>query len=428
MLPSRSVLRSLSLVVLGLGCQAESPAGQTAAGAEPAKPDAAKPDAAKPDAAKPDAAKPDAAKPDAAKPDAKQRIRDSAATSREADAKFIVLLDEGRAASKAKDYPLAMTKLAAALAIRPGHGAALGELGWAAFNAGKLDDAESYTRKAMLDATENGRRGALLYNLGRIHEARGLTAKAIEQYETSLAVRPNPTVEQRLAELRAAPPEASPAAVAGSASAQALCDPPSPDDDLGLTCTCEVVDSKTGEGQGWTEVALLVTACEGDWSSRTHELVVLESTGWRSLGAFMTEYGGGTDHGEGEATLEFVELDPSVGLEVRITTQYQDWASNGYNDELDAREFAVAEQNTQIVCGAADGGWCVTLPTLLSDTTFLFGDNGVDVPNEGKPSFEASLSFDGLGSVTFTTTDPAWQGTKRLREIEPVDRFPAFVP
>ncbi len=422
-LASSRLVHALALASM-LACSAQAPEpGKPTAKSDTGKRDAGKADADKAEAGKREVTSAEQVKP---KRDVEQRVRAKAKTSRETEGKFQILLDAGREASKAKDYPLAMSKLHTALAIRPGHGGALGELGWAAFNAGKLDEAEGYTRAALLDAADNNRRGALLYNLGRIDEARGDSATAISQYESSLAVRPNPTVEQRLAQLRAATPTAvvAPTRVAGAealcsaqAQAQAIAD--------SVECTCEVVDATSGNGQGWLEAAQLVTSCQGDWSIEMHDLAVRDADGWRNVGTFMTGYGGGTDHAEGSARLELVELDPSVGLEVRITTQFEDWASDGYDETIDGRVYAVSEQATTIVCGADAGGWCVTLPTSLRSGTHAFAENEVDAITS---EFEATLSFDGAGSVSFTTTHAQWSGTKQLRAVVPVDGFPFFVP
>jgi tetratricopeptide (TPR) repeat protein len=110
-------------------------------------------------------------------------------------------LDAGRKAVKAKDYATGITELEAAVAINPFHGKSLGELGWAYFNAGKLDEAHKRLTLALEYADNDASRGAVLYNLGRVAEAKADTTLAIELYTRSLAVRPNDTVAARLTSL-----------------------------------------------------------------------------------------------------------------------------------------------------------------------------------------------------------------------------------
>ncbi|MEM6290680.1 MAG: tetratricopeptide repeat protein [Myxococcota bacterium] len=70
------------------------------------------------------------------------------------------------------------------------------------FKAGKLDQAEAYCVAGLRDNAGSGddaARGAMLYSLGRIEEARGNSDRARSLYQRSLAVRPgNEGVQSRL--------------------------------------------------------------------------------------------------------------------------------------------------------------------------------------------------------------------------------------
>lgn len=112
-------------------------------------------------------------------------------------------LAAGRKAVKAKDYAAGIAAFEAALAIDANNASALGELGWAAYNAGDLDKAERFTRQAIASASQDKTRGAVLYNLGRILEDRGQKDEAAVSYQRSLQLRPNDTVSGRLAALQA---------------------------------------------------------------------------------------------------------------------------------------------------------------------------------------------------------------------------------
>lgn len=73
------------------------------------------------------------------------------------------------------------------------------------FKEGKLDAAEAACAEGLLENVDTGddkARGALLYSLGRVEEARGQTGRARLAYARSLALRPgNVAVQKRLAGL-----------------------------------------------------------------------------------------------------------------------------------------------------------------------------------------------------------------------------------
>ncbi len=126
--------------------------------------------------------------------------RDEAEKARAA---LAVHLSTGRKAVKAERYAEGITALRKAKALGPMSAKVLGELGWALFLHGALDEAEHELRAALHVATAAKRKGAILYNLGRVEEARGQTELAADLYRQSLAARPNDTVKARLVSLGA---------------------------------------------------------------------------------------------------------------------------------------------------------------------------------------------------------------------------------
>lgn len=110
-------------------------------------------------------------------------------------------LHQGRAEVQARAFDRAVLAFEAALAARPDDAAALSELSWAAFEAGQLDKAESAARAAADRATSPALRGASLYTLGRVAEARGDLAAAVSAYRESLTARPDRVARDRLAAL-----------------------------------------------------------------------------------------------------------------------------------------------------------------------------------------------------------------------------------
>ena len=114
---------------------------------------------------------------------------------------YVTALREGRALVKNKDYAGAIAKLDAALAVVEGDATALSEIGWAALQAGDLERAQDATTRSIAAAENPKLKAASLYNLGRIAEERGDKDAAKQAYTESLALRPNDTVEKRLAKL-----------------------------------------------------------------------------------------------------------------------------------------------------------------------------------------------------------------------------------
>jgi tetratricopeptide (TPR) repeat protein len=194
---------------------------------------------------------------------------------------MLAMLNEGRKLVQDGDAAGGIAKYEALLAIAPHYGPALGELGWVEFKAGKLDDANAHTLRAVSATEDPNKLGMLLYNLGRIAEERGQRDAAIGHYQASLALRPNDTVAKRLADLQAAAPTEPPLpvppptlpSVAGAEpdrSGLALLG----NDLANLDALCELAgrDSLCGEGSGCE----LVATPDG---ATGHGLLNVEDTG-----------------------------------------------------------------------------------------------------------------------------------------------------
>lgn len=194
--PPRPALVAAALAALAGGCGgrtsptpapaagSEAPtAGSARAGEEPAPPGADADAAVEPPAPRPPPPVP---------------------VTREARAEYKRRLLAGRKAAKAARWPQAITELEAALAAIPGDERALSELSWAALSAGDFERARIAGHLSVRAATDPAVKAASLYNLGRVEEATGHAAEAAARYRESLALRPNRTVEERLAGLGAA--------------------------------------------------------------------------------------------------------------------------------------------------------------------------------------------------------------------------------
>ena len=146
---------------------------------------------------------------------------------------------QGRRLAQARRWGEAARAFEQALAIIPMDGWALSELGWAAFQAGDYDLARTANRDAVRASTDRNARAASLYNLGRVAEAIGNRSLAAQHYQASLEIRPNRTVQRRLAGLGQDVPK--PGTVDYS--------PCGPTSDLDALCRCVVAHYSLDPGR-----------------------------------------------------------------------------------------------------------------------------------------------------------------------------------
>lgn len=200
---------SILIALTSLGCPAATDSAGEGKAVDAKAPAKAPADANTPaDAKIPDTNSPDAKTPDPAIADKRAKAKAKITGADDAElakrrAQMLAALNEGRKLVKDGDVEGGIAKYQALLAIAPNYGPALGELGWAEFKADKLDDAHAHTLRALAEADEPNKRGMLLYNLGRIAEARGQNQAAIDHYQASLVARPNDVVAKQLADLQA---------------------------------------------------------------------------------------------------------------------------------------------------------------------------------------------------------------------------------
>lgn len=206
-------------------------------------------------------------------------------------------LGEGRKLSGQKKYAEAIVALQAALVANPGEPAVLSELGLAAYMLKDYAKAETWTRQAIANNATPSIKGAALYNLGLILEARHDTKGAIAAYVESLDVRPNSIVRTRLGKLspdaaKATEPFA-PAALQPMASVDAFCKAlPAPEQG---TCACTTIKpAPLTLGGAFTDAQIIVRDCpywEGaDKGERFHYLAVKVARGWFATDSELGDY------------------------------------------------------------------------------------------------------------------------------------------
>lgn len=158
--------------------------------------------------------------------------------------KYSQLLRKGRELQAKKDYVKAMVAFDDALKVAADDATVLTEMGWTAYLAKDLDQAEKYTRKALANQATPSVRGAALYNLGLVREAKADRKGAIAAYSASLKERSNATVRAALAKLDPAAAAAldpfKPQPLAGPfKSVDDYCKTTTkPDDDAEWQCEC----------------------------------------------------------------------------------------------------------------------------------------------------------------------------------------------
>jgi Tetratricopeptide repeat len=114
--------------------------------------------------------------------------------------RFQAALSEGRRLHQLRDYEGARVAFSRALEVVPGDARTLSEQGWSALFAGRLDDADAALRhaEAVVSADDPRLSASILYNRGRVAEARGEDAEAIAAYQRSLRLRPHPATYRHL--------------------------------------------------------------------------------------------------------------------------------------------------------------------------------------------------------------------------------------
>lgn len=286
------------------------------------------------------------------------------------------LLAEGRTLERAGDHDAAIDRYERALDIAPGDATLLGELGWALFRANRLDAAFVQTRDAYERATHDDQRGMLLYNLGRIAEARGHGASALELYRRSLAARPNAIVRARIEALNGVVPRAGEIPVEEwvrsyvvqgepAASLEALCDTLVSDagDDEGPRCSPALEGAAIGE-RGILEAGFVTVTGVDMADDEVHHLVARTERGWFVVGDAGSDYYGPSSLNGGESSqhVEVRDVIPGGSLELVATitmdTSWAEWCEAGG----DVRE-------TMIVCGViADRIGCYLEVTTRSSS------------------------------------------------------------
>jgi tetratricopeptide (TPR) repeat protein len=339
----------LVCLLIGMACDTEQPDVDAAATA-PAQASAtaeATPAAGDPPAKASDEkdSSPDAITPDTGKTPKQPPPKPDAATAKKNAAAFSAALAAGRTAVKAGSHDEALARFDEALKLDPNHPGALGERGWAAFKKGDLVEARRSTERALGHVKSDKRRGALLYNLGRIYEAEGDVEKAIDQYALSLAARPNDTVRERRAGLGAKRPEPPAPPPPGDSAAgleklgQRIIDEDFYCEDA-VDCGCEsiqVVESPDPEAHVQAAAVLSCGAFVSGMGEENNAILAVRTStrGWQDVARIADGSMPGISYISNEydlLALKFEQLfsggDPELRVRIRERNNDGDYASN----------------------------------------------------------------------------------------------------
>jgi len=374
------------------------------------------------------------------------------------------LLAEGRRLAQAGDHAGAIERYERALAIAPGDATLLGELGWALFRANRLDDAFEATRDALERAETEQQEGSILYNLGRIAEARGRANEALELYRRSIAARPNEVVRARIVALGGEAPGAGEVPVEAwvtspvvegepVATLEAVCDALAPgwrertEHDEGDLCEPRLSQAVTG-ARGILEAGIVTLESAGSADLARNHLVARTARGWFVVAEAGADYYGPSSMNGGESSqaLAIRDVIPGGPLELVATvTTSESWAR--------WCEGGSASSTIMRVCGViGDRIGCyleVTTASSSSSGTWRDGEGWAAAGGEEEHAREVcadsgdeatasvagasetiEVAIDEAGRVTFTGRDGDRERVRPAALAAPIElaRVPCLAP
>jgi len=355
------------------------------------------------------------------------------------------LLDAGRVAVRKKDYATGIAKYEAALALDPVEPRLLGELGWALFLDGRLEEARARLYDALIYNRDNDSRGAILYNLGRVAEAQQQRPTAIEFYRRSLALRTNDVVRARLESLGAGDEASEHPGCAfeprkaewtfdlcaayvkeigtGTCDANDLAETPVVVDAAGTPMGGEKQTRLLAEFPGdWTLHVFRVEHQE-DWTTEIVLAVVRDRTWWTSVIAVESNPGVGyvSESAWVQATKQ---LDPSAAHGLGLLLQWSHDANDG-DYMINELETLSQAYESLLVLPAADAG--ATAPPEWKVTVRTRFEWGIDrfLEDVDPPDVRHS---EGFGKKRTLRSEARWLGATEEVEIRVLPDTPTASP
>lgn len=287
----------------------------------------------------------------------KANARDAGATlTAQQRATVLRELKEGRRLSRAKDWPGAIKAFERALAVSPDDARVLADLGWVAFQANDLARADSANKRALANAKEPQLRAPILYNVGRVAEAKGEKDVAKKAYTESLALRENAEVKKRLDGLGGSAPSGTedPAGALackdGATSIDALCKCLLSRDDL-MTLGDDKPTCKKMESAPILHPRLSILEWGTDGTGeRVHLLVVREGDKFRPVAELGRDYEPGAFGVHNEAEVKGGELQRVHGHELVVVKSEQ----HDNDANLAGIELCIDDRKLDTVCAMGE--------------------------------------------------------------------------
>lgn len=356
------------------------------------------------------------------------------AKGHEVRAQFLSHLKKGRKLVQSKNYKAGIEELDKARALDPNNAVILSEIGFAAMLSDDLALAKEANEASVRFARQDKLKAASLYNLGRVAEKQSDNQAAIDYYRRSLALRPNDTVQKRLAALTddttpAAPQRTTCALTKHDAyDLKSLCLEIIPDGAV-VDTMCMNPDSnyfvdkkdqltfKT-PNTGFDRVELMWYHTEEDAWTEYFNLVIFDSDGKTTYStpiAMVYNPGAFGIHEDlDRVTYELEDLtgDGKAELIVRV-------GHGRYDSDMGIAEFETESTTNILIIGEVDG-----TPTLLTNIVEKYHYERDNLEFEGEeldPSlkskdlpitskFDVNLSFDKKGNLITKASQPGKNG------------------
>ena len=360
---------------------------------------------------------------------------------------FPAKLNAGRKAVKAGDFEAAFAAFADARELRPHDASVLGESGFAALKAGKLAEAKRWTEAAIDRAHKPGRLGALYYNLGLIAEAGGDPRAAKQHYARSLSLRPNATVEGKLAALGEV------AAPRGAQELDAYCEQRAAEQECmseaeseamaeesgGLEeywCGCSIIKhikAEPHDGPILEAAIVLIGVEEKPYMIETRSVLAIKTTdgGWQEahavLNSWMREFvDSETDEGK-IASVEFRDITPAPGLE--LLAHYDRYHNDPPDLDTEQTDMVDTTERGTVLCGGPEPR-CGRWQTYRSIATSEYEDWDYGEPTTITTELNTEFTAEGvkLSVKTGSATDESWKGLEGAHSFEQVVSSSVFSP
>jgi tetratricopeptide (TPR) repeat protein len=299
------------------------------------------------------------------------------------------------------------------------------------FQQKRLGPAAAHTSRALLLEPEGRRKGALLYNLGRIAEDQGEPDKAADHYRRSLAVRPgNGEARKRLDALTA---NAKPRA---KAPLDAMCEAATDDWNCtkgdapeGSECTCKVERViEPDKNSPFLRAALLSVWGHPDiggvHDGTLHLAVETESGGWQHLSMIANSLSPGVAyiHNHGEVTAMRYEDAIPGGPQELVLDISQDEDDGDYGENVN--EYSTLRAT--FVCWQDEAPRCAYLPRAYTYGLGPMVDDLPPPPEVWERSWSLSMRLNPDATVTYavesggewlTAPQKELLGTHPLRDV-----------